>query len=134
MLVNSDFQRKPQLQPEGKQCSRPICKTCPLTDSSTTFESPTTGQTFKINFSSSCQTTNIIFLIQCSKCQVQYKGQTGNSLNMRMRSHMYDIKNDNLDNTVSRHFCLDCTTSTNRPGSSLCATLTSSNTYAMRQL
>ena len=50
-----------------------------------------------------CQSSNLIYLITCKNCSIQYVGQTKNCLLTRFQGHYFDIKSQN-DTTVSRHF------------------------------
>jgi hypothetical protein len=53
----------------------------------------------------SCEITNIIFLISCSKCGLQYVGETGRRAQDRLYEHLYSIKQTNKVTTpVSTHF------------------------------
>lgn len=53
------------------------------------------------------QTTNIVYLIFCLKCEKKYVGETRNSLATRMWQHKYNIKNKKETNTpLVRHFLL----------------------------
>jgi tripartite motif-containing protein 2/3 len=40
-----------------------------------------------------CKSRNIIYLITCKKCHIQYVGETGNPLHTRMNAHRYNILN-----------------------------------------
>src|SRR5215813_14004010 len=50
-----------------------------------------------------CATKNIIYLIPCKKCQLQYVGESSNSLRSRLTNHRFDI-NSNRDTLVGRLF------------------------------
>ena len=39
-----------------------------------------------------CQSTRLVYLIQCDKCQKQYVGQTTQTLHTRMNHHIQHIK------------------------------------------
>ena len=55
----------------------------------------------KININ--CQSENLIYLITCKTCEIQYVGQTKNCIVTRFQGHLQDIKTNN-DTTVARHF------------------------------
>ena len=55
----------------------------------------------KINIS--CQSSNLIYLITCSKCGIQYVGQTKNRIIDRFQGHFNDISSGR-DTTVASHF------------------------------
>ena len=80
-----------------------LCRYCPKINHSGQTTSKTTGQKTVTMINTNCQSSNIIYLITCSSCGIQYVGQTKNRLLTRFQGHHYDIKNHN-DTTVSRHF------------------------------
>ena len=51
-----------------------------------------------------CQTANLIYAITCRHYSIQYVGQTENRLLDRFSGHMFDIKSNDQDTTVARHF------------------------------
>jgi len=75
------------------RCGSPRCLCCRLhaipTDS---FDSSTYGKRFSINDDLSCCSTNIVYLITCRNCNIQYVGETGRSLASRLTDHRSNIK------------------------------------------
>ena len=53
----------------------------------------------------SCNTTKVIYVITCTKCNTQYTGQTGDRLRIRINQHLSAITH-NKNQPVSRHFNL----------------------------
>ena len=51
-----------------------------------------------------CTTPNIIYLISCRVCNIQYVGETKNSLKKRIYGHRSTIKTGRLDTPVGCHF------------------------------
>lgn len=72
-------------------CLSSHCKTCPyfLTHP---FVYSSDGTQFPINTPLSCHSTSIIYFITCTKCEIIYIGQTGNSLRDRHNAHLSDIR------------------------------------------
>ena len=79
------------------------CRYCPLLNTSGNFVCKTDGTTHSCKAHINCQSSNIIYLITCRSCGIQYVGQTKNKLLTRFQSHHFDIKHNN-DTTVARHF------------------------------
>lgn len=53
------------------------------------------------------QTKNVIYVISCSRCGIQYIGETKNSIATRMWQHKYNIKNKKeIDTLLVKHFIL----------------------------
>ena len=55
------------------------------------FSSHTTGKVFKVKFNASCKSSSVIYLITCRRCGLQYVGEMGQPLHMRVNGHQYDI-------------------------------------------
>ena len=79
------------------------CRYCPLLNTSGKFTCKTDGNTYSCKSHINCQSSNIIYLITCRSCGIQYVGQTKNKLLTRFQSHHFDIMHNN-DSTVARHF------------------------------
>ena len=79
------------------------CRYCPLLNTSGKFKCKTDSNTYDCKSHINCQSSNIIYLITCRSCGIQYVGQTKNKLLTRFQSHHFDIKHNN-DTTVARHF------------------------------
>lgn len=53
------------------------------------------------------KTQNCIYLIWCTKCQLKYIGETGNTITTRITQHRYNIKNKKQSHTpLVHHFLL----------------------------
>ena len=55
----------------------------------------------------SCSSSNIIYLITCNRCQLQYVGETLQTLKKRMNGHRTGIKSK-VDNILYNHFQGPC--------------------------
>ena len=62
-----------------------------------------TNNTHTITDSITCNTTRVIYVITCTKCNKQYTGQTKNSLRTRINNHLSAITH-NLNQPVAQHF------------------------------
>ena len=69
-----------------------------------TFTSNTMGRRYTIRNQFTCKTKNIVYLISCDKCNMQYVGETENALHIRMNGHRSDITTKKLDKPVATHF------------------------------
>ena len=89
---------------ETNPCKRPkTCRYCPKLNRSGKIVSHTHKQTFQCMTNVNCQSENLIYLITCSLCGIQYVGPTKNRILTRFKGHYQDIKTNN-DTTVARHF------------------------------
>ena len=72
------------------------------------------GKTIQVNRNSSwmitknlnCQSSNIVYLIECNKeqCKKRYIGETGRTLQCRIADHRGYIVNENLNTATGHHF------------------------------
>jgi hypothetical protein len=87
-------------------CNASRCLTCRWHAVKTeTFYSDTYKSTFQIRDSINCRTSNIIYLITCKKCKLQYVGETGRCLGDRLTDHRSNIKLKK-DTPIANHFNL----------------------------
>ena len=95
-----------------KCCSRNKCLLCNNLKPSDNFYSTMTHRTYQTkshdgNKILDCSTVNCIYLISCSRCGLQYVGETVQSLRARFRTHRAGIKkpfSNNQCKILSRHF------------------------------
>ena len=69
------------------------------------------GRYIKIHDRYSCISEAVVYCISCELCDSLYIGQTCRRLADRITEHLRDIKMNNIDKPVSRHF--------NSPGHSI---------------
>ncbi|OCT89306.1 hypothetical protein XELAEV_18017926mg [Xenopus laevis] len=80
------------------------CKTSKINDrKADKFISNVTKEEFNIKTILTCNSKNIIYLLQCP-CNLQYIGRTNRTLKIRIREHMNNIKKGLLTHSVSAHF------------------------------
>jgi hypothetical protein len=84
-------------------CGSKKCKTCKIVPTCQNFTSTNTGETFAINSSLDCSSSNIIYLYICKLCHVQYVGETGNSLRERANRHRAAIYSKNTSEPLYSH-------------------------------
>ena len=76
-------------------CGSRKCKTCDHLLEGSTFTSNVTCKQYHVcspSKSMSCGTKNVIYLISCRKCGVQYVGETSQALRSRFNNHRNRIK------------------------------------------
>ena len=95
--------KKPSFPP---RCNRFLrCRHCVhiMNKSRTRITSYSTGRSYKIPRKVTCNSSNLIYCLECPDCNIQYVGQTKNKLLIRMNQHRNDIKHK-WDTSVSRHY------------------------------
>ena len=77
------------MQPVGiKKCNHQRCLTCSfLRVDQTNYTFFTTKKARKITDSISCHSKNLIYLIECKRCHLQYIGETKRQLGERFGKH-----------------------------------------------
>lgn len=91
-------------------CNRSRCSHCKNINIGSSFTSHVTGHTYNLRHNANCASNDVIYLITCKRCNVQYVGQTSQSISKRMNSHRFDICNfvdPAFSTTVATHFNLD---------------------------
>ena len=68
-----------------------------------TFTSSKTSETFHIRHHMTCETSNVVYLLYCTRCNTQYVGETKNTLKQRFYLHRSNI-NKNTGTLVTKHF------------------------------
>ena len=87
------------------KCNKSRCKCCHEMVTCTKFKSKTTGRQYNIRAEITCKTRNLVYLISCKRCGLQYVGETENALHVRMNGHRSDIRTRKTDKPVAAHFC-----------------------------
>lgn len=90
------------------KCGHKICRACNHTTLTKTCKSTSDPSIppFKIMSHINCNSKNVIYIIECIQCSLQYVGCTSNPLKVRIRRHLTDITNVTSLNVsaASRHF------------------------------
>ena len=96
-IYNSRYRlnfEKEKKVPKPKKCGR--CKTCPAFTEETTFKSTVTGKQYNVIENRGnlihCNSDNVIYLLTCNGCKIQYVGETCQKCNERQNSHRSRIK------------------------------------------
>ena len=106
-LPSNSTNPHPQLPSGSFSCGK-NCATCPyISDGLTTYTSFSTNETRHIKSNLTCDTKNLIYMIQCNRCNLQYVGETKRRLKDRFNEHRRTIDNPNTKSkptTVAQHF------------------------------
>ena len=85
---NINFKQKHQLSYKGNSgCQQTHCKTCNHIKQINRFKSSAIRKMYSIKASANCKTTNVISVIECTKCNKQYVRETENALHIRTNGH-----------------------------------------------
>ncbi len=77
-----------------RPCNHPRCLTCGVLNNSIKFQSTFTNKSYfaQSHTPMSCNTGNVIYLVTCKKCGLQYVGKTEQYLKRRVSGHRTTIK------------------------------------------
>ena len=73
--------------------------------SSSTFASKVTNKQFKIFSTVNCKSSNVIYILECSVCGLQYVGESKQPFHKRLNGHRSDLTKK-VFLPVSQHFRL----------------------------
>ena len=97
----------PHLPSGSFRCGK-NCSTCPyISHGLTSYTFSSTGETRSIKSNLTCDTKNLIYMIQCNRCNLQYIGETKRRLKDRFNEHRRTIDNANTKSkptTAAEHF------------------------------
>ena len=81
------------------------CKLCLHSENAKQHKSSQKGKIYEIKSKIRCTDDFVIYSIQCKKCpNVQYVGQTSQTIRNRFYGHFQDIRANNQSKPVARHF------------------------------
>ena len=85
------------------KCGKSQCKTCKIIVECQNFTSQATKDTFSITSEINCDSENVIYLYTCNICQIQYIGETKNSLKERANAHRSQIMCKDSNHPLYKH-------------------------------
>ena len=108
-ITNNKVFRKEAKNQIAKYCSpcntsRSLC--CNSVIETNSFTSVTTKKTYKIFHKSNCRSMNVIYLLECVRCNIQYVGKSEWPFNYRLNNYRSRIKSAQYDKLlpVEKHF------------------------------
>jgi hypothetical protein len=87
-------------------CNKFNCRYCKLINKSGEIKSTVTKKTFMAMKKISCRSSNLIYCIQCKRCNKQYVGQTSLRVKGRFVYHFYTVEKPDKSKPVGKHFSL----------------------------
>lgn len=107
LLIRSKFNNNPtsKILYFNKHCKNKKCTACNYIVNNSEFCSTITNKIYQIKSNLNCKSTNIIYLITCDHCKLQYVGQTSRTLADRINNHLSCIRTKK-NTTISLHFNL----------------------------
>ena len=98
---NQNIQREGKCADHENECKKKECQYCNLLDCSGEIKHK--DRTLHSKKHITCNSSNVIYCIECKKCNSRYVGQTKRKIKDRLREHIYGVKNQK-DTDISYHF------------------------------
>ena len=86
----------------SQPCFKPRCKTCLQMDTTQTITNRT-NHSYPIRGNFNCQSTNMVYVLKCMICGIQYVRESSNTMNTRCRGHVSTIRSSK-DHPVAVHY------------------------------
>ena len=85
-------------------CGKPKCSWCKEINKTKTFTSSNNNKIFKIFHSVNCQSSWVIYIIECNICNLQYIGKSKTAFNLHLNNHRNHIKKGISSCELTEHF------------------------------
>lgn len=105
ILVRADLSKPNHTVGNCQPCGDKRCKCCNQLQHSSTFHSKTTEKTYKIFCNVNCKSSNVIYVLECPICGLQYVGESMQPFHKRLNGHRSDLTKKPYI-PVSQHFRL----------------------------
>ena len=107
ILVHSSIPLPHKRGKQGKrinECPKTAGIYCDSMDKTGHIHSYTTKQSYESKFNICCQSSNLVYCLQCNTCGKQYVGQTKRKLLERLREHFNNIRKKHQSDPIGSHF------------------------------
>ena len=75
------------------RCGKPHCQVCNVMSNSEHFHSNIDSWEYRINYSCNCDSLNVVYLLECTVCDVQYVGSTCTPFSLRFNNYKARSRN-----------------------------------------
>ena len=94
------------------KCTSNICDVCNYLALRDSFSSHIKGSSYTVNHQLDCNSRNVVYLISCKVCGLQYVGSTTTKFRLRINNHKRRLRahskmsaaNKDRDDTIYKHF------------------------------
>lgn len=98
-----------------RKCTSNRCDVCNYLAVGDSFSSHVTGTSYTVNHRLDCNSRNVVYLISCKVCGLQYVGSTTTKFRLRFNNHKSRLRahskmsaaNKDRDDTIYKHFHSD---------------------------
>ena len=89
---------------QKSKCKKLFCDKCAKIDTTGEITCNVTGKKFVTKTNVTCESSNVIYCLECKRCNLQYVGKTENPIKERLGSHLSAIKRNVGETDVPWHF------------------------------
>jgi len=109
ILVSTKLKRKPTRANNNTtgSCgprSKPKCSWCSRINETSTFTQTQDSKVFDIFYTVNCQSTWVVYIIECKICKLQYVGKSETGFNLRLNNHRNHVKKGVSSWELTEHF------------------------------
>jgi hypothetical protein len=91
LLVRAEMSKPNTTIGKSHSCGDKRCKCCKHMQHSSSYTSKVTGKQYTIFCSVNCKSANVIYIIECSVCGLQYVGESKQPFHKRLNGHRSDL-------------------------------------------
>ena len=95
---------------ECKACKKTKCSWCNRIKTNSHFQDADNRHTYKILHYRNCQSSWVIYLVECNVCKLKYVGKSETCLNIRLNNHSSHIRIKVNSCELTEHFLCNPTT------------------------
>ena len=102
LLVRAEISKPNTTIGKSHSCGDKRCKCCRHMQHLSSYTSKVTGKQYKICCTVNCKSANIIYILDCCVCGLQYIGESKQPFHKRLNGHRNDITNQRLPGACNR--------------------------------
>jgi hypothetical protein len=106
MLVRAEISKPNTTIGKSHSCGNKRCKCCRHMQHSSSYTSKVTGKQYNICCTVNCKSANIIYILECSVCGLQYVGESKQPFHKRLNGHRSDLTKSHFFLWASTSDCL----------------------------
>ena len=95
---------EPNSNSTSNPCKTKNCRYCPKLNKRGRIICTMTKRSYITKHNVTCKSSNLIYCMTCTRCNIQYVGQTKNRLMDRFQSHFYNIGHNRPGSEIGKHF------------------------------
>ena len=102
----SEAAKSDEKEKTSNECNKINCKYCKMLKRDGQVKTHH-NKTYPTKHNITCNSSNLIYCIECTECNIKYVGQTKRKIKDRIREHIHSVKKNNLTSDVPYHFNLE---------------------------